>query len=246
MRPLEGRVAVVSGASRGLGRAIALRLGGDGASVVVNYHESKVAAEDVVRAIEAAGSRAVAYGADVRSVDQVKRLVREGVRAFGRLDVLVNNAGGGLATKLHDVTPEEFDERFAFNARSAFFAMQEAAVHMGPGGRIINVSATVTRMRVAGAMVYAGAKGAMEQFSRHAALELGERGITVNTVSPGGVATDVFKAHAPEAQRKAATASPLGRMGTPEDVADVVAFLASEASRWVTGQNLCVDGGAGT
>jgi 3-oxoacyl-[acyl-carrier protein] reductase len=160
-------------------------------------------------------------------------------------DVLVNHAGGGLATKLADVTAAEFDERLAFNARSAFFGMQEAALHMGSGGRIINVSATVTRMRVAGAMVYAGAKGAMEQLTRHAALELGERGITVNTVSRG-VATDVFKAHAPEAQRRAAMASPLGRLGTPEDIADVVAFLASEASRWVTGQNLCVDGGAGT
>ena len=244
MPPLANKVALVTGASRGIGRAIAEKLAAEGASVAVNYWQSATEAQQVVEIIRADGGQAIALHGDIRQVAAVRDLVTQTVTRFGQLDILVNNAGGGVAAALPDITEDLFEEQFARNAKGALFAMQAAAPHLPEGGRIINISATVSTYGVVGAALYGGAKRALEYFTLAAARELGTRGITVNTVSPGGVATDVYRAHAPAAQRAAAQESPFGRMGTPQDIADVVAFLASEQGRWLTGQNLAVDGGA--
>lgn len=241
--PLAGKVALVTGASRGIGRAIAEKLGRLGASVVVNYWQSADKAADVVATIEQSGSRAVAVRGDVRQVADIRRLFQTAIEQFGQIDILVNNAGGGITAPLTDLTEAQYEEQFAFNTKSALFAMQEAAHHLADNGRIINISATLTLYGVAGAALYGGSKRAMEYFTLAGARELGSRGITVNTVSPGGVETDVYRANAPAVQRQAAQSSPLGRMGHTDDIADVVAFLASPNGRWLTGQTLLADGG---
>ena len=245
MAALTGKVAIVTGGSRGIGRAIAERLGRDGASVVVNYTQSAEKAQDVARAIEAGGGQAVALQADISRWPTCGGCSRRHSERYGRLDVLVNNAGTATFAPLADVTEEDFDALFALNVKGAFFAMQEAARRLADGGRIVNISSGITIGGGAGGSVYGGTKGALEQFTLAAAKELGPRGITVNTVSPGMTVTDLMHAVIPaERQQGAAQASPLGRLGQPDDIAEVVAFLVSDAGRWVTGQNVRANGGA--
>jgi len=242
---LTGKVAIVTGASRGIGRAIAERLGSDGAVVVVNYAQNEHAAWEVVRAIEARGGQAAAMQADMSRVDAVRRLFAQAHRQFGRLDILLNNAGTARFAPLADVTEDEWDRQFALNAKGAFFAMQEAARVMADGGRIVNISSGVTQTGSASASVYAGTKAALEQFTLSAARELGPRGITVNTVSPGMTMTDLLALVVPpDAQAQIAQQAPLGRLGQPGDIADIVAFVVSEQARWLTGQNIRATGGA--
>lgn len=245
LRPLAGKVAIVTGGSRGIGRAIALRLARDGAAVAVNYARNVEAAREVVAAIENEGGTALAVPADLTDLNALRRLFDEAVTALGGLDILVNNAGTAAFTPLADVTDEEFDAQFALNVRAVFFCLQEAARRMRDGGRIVNISSGITILGGAGAAVYAGGKGAVEQFTLAAAKELGPRGITVNTVSPGMTRTDLLdQVVPPEAQAQMAQSAPLGRLGEPEDVADVVAFLCRPEGRWVTGQNIRANGGA--
>ena len=226
MGSLTGKVAIVTGGSRGIGRAIAERLGRDGASVVVNYTQSAEKAQEVVRAIEAGGGQAVAVQADISQMVGVWRLFAETQGKYGRLDVLVNNAGTATFAPMADVTEEDFDALFSLNVKGAFFAMQEAARRLADGGRIVNISSGITIGGGPGGSVYAGTKGALEQFTLAAAKELGPRGITVNTVSPGMTETDLMRTVIPaERQQGAAQASPLGRLGQPDDIAEVVAFL---------------------
>ena len=242
MASLDGKVALVTGASRGIGRAIAERLARAGAMVVVNYARSADAAREVVPAKEATGGRAAAVQADVSRVEDVRRLVRETVERFGRLDILVNNAGTAVYKPLVEAMEEDFDKTFALNARGTFFAMQEAARRMADGGRIVSLSTGGTVAGAPGASFYAGSKAAVEQFTKALAKEIGGRGITVNAVSPGFTDTDMLGDN-PQFKEMGAQLSPLGRLGRPEDVADVVGFLASEEARWITGQNVQAGGG---
>lgn len=222
MSPLSGKVALVTGASRGIGRAIAERLGRDGASVVVNYAGSQEKAEEVVHAIEAAGSKAIALQADMSNPDDVRQLFETVEAHFGRFQILVNNAGTFLMKPAVEITLEEFDKLIAVNVRGVFLALQEAARRIEEGGRIVNLSSNVTIASMANSSVYAASKAAVEQFTRVLAKELGDRNVTVNAVAPGATETDMM----PEMAREMAPKmTPLGRLGQPEDIADVVAFV---------------------
>ena len=244
MKTLSNKVAVVTGGSRGIGRAIALRLAADGAAVVVSYARRADAAEEVVQAIEAGGGQALAVQADFSQIADVRALFEKAQEKFGRLDILVNNAGTATFAPLTEITEEDFDSLFALNVKGLLFALQEAAKRMEDGGRIVNISTGLTVSGGPGGAVYAGTKGAVEQFTMAAAKELGGRGITVNTVSPGMTDTDLMHAVIPaERQQGAVNASPLGRLGQPEDIADVVAFLCSDDARWLTGLNIRANGG---
>ena len=246
MARFTGKVAIVTGASRGIGRAIAETLGAEGALVVVNYSRSREKAEQVVATIEASGGQACAERGDMSRISDIQRLFTHTLDRYGRLDILVNNAGTATFGPMTSVTEIDFDALFALNVKGVFFAMQEAVRRMADGGRVINISSGITISGGAGGALYGGTKGAVEQFTQAAAKELGPRGITVNTVSPGMTETDLLQAAVPhDAQRQMVQTVPLGRLGQPADIADVVAFLASDAGRWITGQNIRGTGGAG-
>jgi 3-oxoacyl-[acyl-carrier protein] reductase len=244
MAHLAGKIAIVTGGSRGIGRAIAEQLAKDGASVAINYTHSPELAKEAVSAIEAGGGKAFPVQADITQSADINRLFEETVARFGHLDILVNNAGISIVKPLVEVTEAEFDEVFALNTKGTFFTMQEAVHHIADGGRIVNISTVGTVNSAPGFSIYTGSKAAVEQFTLAAAKELGRRGITVNTVSPGSTNTEMFRSVAPpDMQLQAAQMSPLGRIGQPQDIADVVAFLVSEQARWITGQNIHASGG---
>jgi 3-oxoacyl-[acyl-carrier protein] reductase len=240
MASLSGKVAIVTGASNGIGRAIAERFAEDGAIVVVNHSKSAEKAQQVVIGIQAKGGKAVAFQADMSRVSEARRLVRETAKQFGRLDILVNNAGRFMPKPLAETTEEDFDQVVALNAKGPYFAMQEAAMVLKDGGRIVNISTDGTHLSFPGATAYLGSKGALEQYTKGLAQELAPRKITVNTVSPGftetGMMTDQYR-------QIGIQQSPLKRLGTPKDIADVVAFIVSDEARWLTGQNIHAGGG---
>jgi 3-oxoacyl-[acyl-carrier protein] reductase len=241
---VDGKVALVTGASRGIGRAIAVRLGGDGAAVVVNYSGNREAALETVAAIETVSGRAVAVQGDVGNVDDVQRLFDASLEHFGRLDILVNNAGVFFNKPVVDVTEEEFDRIFTVNVKGTFFACQQAARRMADGGRIINFSSSTTAMMLPTYGSYVATKGAVEQMSHVLAKELGSRGITVNVVSPGPTDTELFEQGKTEHDKQRfAQMAALGRLGQPKDIADVVALLVSDDASWITGQNIRANGG---
>ncbi len=230
----------MTGASNGIGRAIAERFAEDGAIVVVNYNQSDEKAKQVVMGIQAKGGKAVAVQSDMSQVPEARCLVIETVKQFGRLDILVNNAGKFMPKPLLDTTEADFDQLIALNAKGPYFAMQEAARVIKEGGRIVNVSTDGTHLSFPGATAYLGSKGAMEQYTKGLAQELAPRGITVNTVSPGftdtGMMTEQFR-------QIGIQMSPLKRLGVPKDTPDVVAFVVSEEAGWLTGQNIHAGGG---
>lgn len=240
MASLSGKVAIVTGSSSGIGRAIAERIAGDGAIVVVNYARSHERAQQVVAGIQAQGGRAIAIQADMSRVADARRLVDETMRHFGRLDILVNNAGKFMPKLLADTSEAEFDQVFGLHAKGPYFAMQETAKIMKDGGRIVNVSTVGTQKTFYGATAHLGSKAALEQYTKGLALELAPRGITVNTVSPGITDTGVLTEHY---RQFGMQASPFKRLGTPKDIADVVALILSEDARWLTGQNIQAGGG---
>jgi len=242
MSSLTNKVAIVTGSSDGIGRAIAERLAQDGATVVVNYGKSADKAKQVVADIEAKGGKAVAVQADMSKVGDAGRLVKDTVKRFGRLDILVNNAGMFMLKPLAEMTEEEFDRMFALNAKGPYFALQEAAKVIQEGGRIVNISTDGTHSGFGGATAYLGSKGALEQFTKGLAHELAPKGVTVNTVSPGYTITAMLPPD-PTFRQIGEQASPLKRLGTPKDIADVVAFIVSEEARWLTGQNIHAGGG---
>ena len=242
MGSLTEKVAIVTGSSDGIGRAIAERLAQDGATIVVNYGKSADKAKQVVVGIEEKGGKAVAIQADMSKVGDVGRLVKDTVRIFGRLNILVNNAGMFMYKPLAETTEEEFDRMFALNTKGPYFALQEAAKIIQEGGRIVNISTDGTHIGFAGATAYLGSKGALEQFTKGLAHELAPKGITVNTVSPGYTDTAMLPAD-PTFRQIGEQASPLKRLGIPKDIADVVAFVVSEEARWLTGQNIHAGGG---
>jgi len=241
MTSLKGKVAVVTGASRGIGRGIAERLAKDGAAIVVNYTKSADEAEKVVAGIKAHGGTARAVQADVSKVDDIRRLFQETKKAFGRLDILINNAGIFWAKPIVDTTEEEYDRMFAVNAKGQFFALQEAAKLMADGGRIVNISTGGTKLAFPGISIYGASKSALEFFTKVAAKELGAKNITVNTVSPGYTETDMLSD--PQFRTIGVQASPLGRLGTPADIAQVVSFVVSDEAGWITGDTIQAGGG---
>ncbi|MGB7768289.1 MAG: SDR family oxidoreductase [Verrucomicrobiia bacterium] len=241
---LKGKVALITGASRGIGRAIAERLSRDGATVVVNYASNAVEARKVVAQIESSGGKALAVQADVGRVPEIVRLFDETITRFGQLDILVNNAGIMPVNPVSAVTEAEFDRIFAVNVKGTFFACQQAAIRLSEGGRIINMSSSTTARVMPAYGAYVATKGAVEQLTRSLARELGPRRITVNVISPGPTETELFKNNKTPGQiRQFAQASAFGRLGQPMEIAEVVAFLASAAAGWVTGQNIRVNGG---
>ncbi len=240
MASLSGKVAIITGSSGGIGRAIAERLAAEGAIVVVNYARSAEKARQVVAGIQARGGRAVVIQADVSLVAEGRRLVTDTLAQFARLDILVNNAGKFLPRLLAQTTEAEFDQIMALHAKGPYFLMQEAAKVLKDGGRIVNISTSGTQRTFYGATAHLGSKAALEQYTKGLALELAPRGITVNTVSPGitdtGVLTEDYRQFGIQV-------SPFKRLGLPKDIADIVAFLVSEDARWLTGQNIQAGGG---
>ena len=239
---LAGKIALVTGASRGIGRAIALRLGRAGASVAVNYATSADQAQAVVATITDAGGRATAIQADLSQATDVACLFQQTEDFFGGLDIVVNNAGAYLSKPLVDVTAAEFDHVFDLDTKGTFLALQEAARRVRDAGRIITISSGQTVVPFPNGSVYAGSKAAAEQFGLVLAKELGARQITVNNVLAGATETDSLDL--PEQLRQQLIQNtPLGRLGQPDDIAEVVGFLASPAARWLTGQNIRATGG---
>ncbi|MFB6567116.1 MULTISPECIES: SDR family oxidoreductase [Streptomyces] len=247
MNVLTGKTALVTGGSRGIGRAVALRLAAEGALVAVHYGGNDRAAEEVVGRIEEAGGRAFAIRARFGEDGAVDRLFEEltvGLAGAG-LDVLVNNAGISSGNPISRVTEEEFGRLMGINVAAPFFVIQRAMALLNDGGRIVNMGSTASRFAVSTQIAYTISKAALESMAPSLANELGRRGITVNTVAPGAVRTDMIAGYTsvPEVVAGLESITALGRLGEPEDVADVVAFLAGPQGRWVTGQTVDVSGG---
>jgi 3-oxoacyl-[acyl-carrier protein] reductase len=246
MAKLSGKVAVVTGASKGIGAAIAEELAKDGASVIVNYASSAAGAEAVVAKIKAAGGKAKAVHADVSKPAEAKQLVDATVSEFGRIDILVNNAAVYEFLPLHLITEAHFDRMFDLNVRGLLFATQAAAAAFGDrGGSIINIGSMASQSPPPGGSVYSATKGALDAITRSLAAELGPRKILVNAVLPGPVETEGTQAMPEWDQFKTMLVprTPLGRIGQPRDIATVVSFVASEDAGWITGQIIPVAGG---
>lgn len=238
------RVAIITGASKGIGKALALRLAKDGLAVVVNYASSQSAADDVVREIEAAGGKAIAVKADVGTSASVTALFDAAEKSFGGVDVLVNNAGIMKLSPLTETDDAAFDRQIAINLTGTFYGIREAGKRLRDGGRIINFSSSVVGMYGPGYGPYAASKAGVEAMTHVASKELGKRGITVNAVAPGPVATELFMTgKSEELVQNIIRNIPLGRLGQPDDIASVVSFLASTESGWVNGQILRANGG---
>ncbi|PQV46801.1 glucose 1-dehydrogenase [Paraburkholderia sp. BL21I4N1] len=249
MSRLTGKVAVVTGASKGIGAAIAKALAAQGASVVVNYASSKAGADDVVASITAAGGKAVAVGGDVSKAADAESIVETAVETYGRLDILVNNSGVYAFAPIEEITEEHFHKHFNVNVLGLLLVTKAAVKHIGEGGSIVNVSSVVSRITPAGSAVYTATKGAVDGLTGVLARELGPRKIRVNSVNPGMVATEGTHSAGitgtdSEFEAWALSTTPLGRIGQPDDIADVVTFLASNDARWVTGESLIASGGS--
>jgi 3-oxoacyl-[acyl-carrier protein] reductase len=239
----DGKVALVTGASRGIGRATALRLAKDGAAVVLNYVANEAAAREVQALIRAQGGEAELVRADVTALAEIPGLFDAAAARFGRIDILVNNAGlGGRGSVA--ITPEETYDRLFAVTKGVFFTLQAAADRLADNGRIISLSTGLTRGWATGVAAYAGSKAAIEQFSRSLSKDLGPRGITVNVVLPGVTETDLTANMPSENKQHMRSQTSLGRLGKPEDIADVIAFLASDDARWITGQMIVANGGS--
>ena len=235
-----GKNALVTGSSRGIGRAIAEGLAKQGATVVINFISDKEAADETVKAITNAGGKAISIQADVSKVTEIKRLFDEAEQALGKLHIVVSNAGTAVIKPFIEVTEADYDKVFNTNAKGVFFTMQEAGKRIEEKGRIIVISTGGVKMLIPGNALYLGSKGTINQLVRTMAQELGNRNITVNAVLPGYTNTDLL----PDRDRKvAADASPFKRVGEPEDIAAAAVFLASDEARWITGQEIGVGGG---
>jgi 3-oxoacyl-[acyl-carrier protein] reductase len=245
MASLSGKVAIVTGSSRGIGRAIAERLGRDGANVVVTYAGNRDKAEEVVSVIKTNGSDAIAFQVDLAKLDDIRNLFQKTLSQFGKLDILVISGGAPRLVKpLAETTEEEFDSVFTFNAKGNFFALQEAAKSMADGGRIVTFSTPYTVQPQPNLSVIAGSKAAIEAFTFALAKEVGSRGIRVNAIMPGPTTTDSFTSMvSSEEQAQLLQITPLQRLAEPEDIANAVAFLVSDDSGYITGHTLHATGG---
>ncbi|MEH1778779.1 glucose 1-dehydrogenase [Nostoc sp.] len=253
MKKLEGKVAIVTGSSRGIGKEIAMKLAQEGAKVVVNYSRSPEKAEEVVNQIKQQDGEATAIQADMNQVDQIQQLVTSSVEKYGQLDILVSNAGIEHFGKLEEITPQDFERVFSVNVAGQLFVTQAAAPHLSSGGRIVLTSSVSARFAAFYHTLYAASKAAVSAMVLNLAPELGERGITINAIAPGGTATDMAQENAerythpalqnvsPDALLKSQII--LQRLAQPEEIAAAVAFLVSDDASYITGSTLAVDGG---
>lgn len=246
-RKLDGKVAIVTGASKGIGAAIARHLAAEGAAVVVNYSSSREGADRVVADIKGKGGKAIAVQANLAKEPDVRRLFAEGKTAFDRLDILVNNAGVYEFAPLEAVTAEHFHKQFDLNVLGLVLATQEAAKHFGSsGGSIINISSVAATAALPSASVYSATKAAVNAITRCLAHELGARKIRVNAINPGMVETEGVRSagiHEGDFRKQIEAETPLGRIGQPDDIAPAAVFLASDDARWITGETLYISGG---
>lgn len=254
---LQNKVALVTGSARGIGRAVAIELGQRGAKVVVNYSKSSKQAEEVVKEIFEAGSEAIAVQADISKPEDVVLLFKSALSEFGRIDIVVSNSGAEHFGNIDEVTPEQFDHVFNLNTRGQFFVAQNAHKNLSHGGRLIMMSSISAHFGLKEHAVYAGSKNAVEAFARCFAKDFGDKKVTVNCVAPGGVDTDMcadaFWRYIPGADPSwtvqdnadfVAKRTPLQRMGMPQDISRVIAFLASDDAGWISGQTITISGGA--
>ncbi len=253
MKKLEGKVAIVTGSSRGIGKAIAMRLVQEGAKVVINYSSNPEKAEEVVHQIQQQGGDAIAIQADMSQVDQIQQLVTQAVEKYGQLDILVSNAGVEHFGTLEEITPQDFERVFSINVAGQLFAAQAASRYLQSGGRIVLTSSVSARIAVFHHTLYAASKAAVSAMVLNLAPELGERGITINAIAPGGTATDMAQENgkrytppslqnvAPDALLK--STSSLQRLARPEEIAAAVTFLVSDDASYISGSTLAVDGG---
>lgn len=248
MSSLKGKVAVITGASKGIGAAIAKRLAANGARVVVNYATSRQGAEKVVAEIQKAGGEAIAVGGSVANERDVDQLFAETTKAFGKLDILVNNAGVYGFAPLEQVTAEDYKRHYDTNVLGLLLTTKAALAHFpSEGGSVVNISSVVSTLAPAAASVYSSTKGAVDTITKSLAKELGPRKIRVNAINPGLVITEGTQSAGianSDFEKHAIAETPLGRAGQPEDIADPVAFLASDDARWITGETIYVSGGA--
>lgn len=246
MDRLKGKVAVVTGASKGIGAAIAKSLAAEGASVVVNYSSSKEGADKVVSAITKAGGKAVAVQGDVSKPSEADGIINAAIKNYGRLDVLFNNSGIYEFSPLEAITPEAFHKTFNINVLGVLLTTQAAIKHLGEGGSIINVGSIVSRITPPQSAVYTGSKGALDAITGVLAKELGPKKIRVNSINPGMVETEGSRSAGfigSDFEKQAVAQTPLGRVGQPGDIASVAVFLASNDSAWITGEQLLTGGG---
>lgn len=250
-RPLEGKVALVTGGGRGIGAGIALELGKRGADVAVNYAHSSASAQKVVKEIESVGSRAIAVQADITNLDEIQAMFKTVVEKLGKLDIVVSNSGREKFKSLQETTIEDFDDVFNLNTRGQFFVAKYAFDYIEHGGRIILMSSIAAGLGVAGHALYAGSKAAIEAFTRCLAVDFGVKKCTVNAIAPAGIRSDMWLEHswryAPgckkgssleEIEAALANASPLQRCGYPQDIGRVAAFLASPDGEWINGESI--------
>jgi 3-oxoacyl-[acyl-carrier protein] reductase len=246
MKKLEGKVAVVTGASKGIGAGIAKALAAEGASVVVNYASSKPGADAVVAAIIGAGGKAVAVGGDVSKAKEAQGIIDAAIKNYGRLDILVNNSGIYEFAPIEAVTEEQFHKMFNINVLGAILTTQAAVKHMGEGGSIINIGSGVSRLTPAYSTVYTGTKGALDAITGVLSRELGPKKIRVNTINPGMVETEGTQTGGllgSDMEKTLIAQAPLGRTGRVGDIAPIAVFLASDDSGWLTGEQLLATGG---
>ena len=246
MTKLTGKVAVVTGASKGIGAAIAKALAAEGASVVVNYASSQAGADAVVAAITQAGGKAIAVRGDVSKATDAQGIIDSAIETYGRLDVLVNNSGVYAFSPLEEISEEHFHQHFNVNVLGLLLVTQAAAKHLSEGASIINIGSVVSRITPPGSAVYTGTKGAVDAITGVLARELGPRKIRVNTINPGMIETEGTKDAGfigSDIETALVGQTPLGRVGQPEDIAKVAVFLASDDAGWLTGEQLLTGGG---
>ncbi len=247
MSKLTGKTAIVTGASKGIGAAIAKSLAAEGASVVVNYASSKAGADTVVAAITAAGGKAVAVGGDVSKAAEAQGIIDAAIKNYGRLDILVNNSGVYEFAPVETITEDHFHKQFNINVLGLLLTTQAAVKHLGEGGSVINIGSVASRSTPPNSAVYSATKGAVDAITGVLSKELGAKKIRVNSINPGMVETEGTHTAGfigSDFQKGAVAQTPLGRMGQPGDIASVAVFLASDDSAWLTGEQLLVSGGA--
>lgn len=243
MKRLSQKTVLITGGSKGIGARIAAHLSAEGAKLIINYLGSETEAIQLVNSIREKGGEAIAIQADVRNAKEVDALFEEGIAQFGRIDVLINNAGVMVNKFIRDTTDEDFEYQFNSNVKGVFNTLRKATTHLADHGSIINLSTTVNRLMIPTYGTYTASKCAVEQLTRVLSKEIG-RGINVNSISPGPTNTELFaKGKSPEAIANLASMNPFNRIGEPEDIAKVVAFLASDDAKWINAQNIGINGG---